>query len=312
MELPSRYISYDADTWSRFRGDTALDLTADDLAGLKSLGDHIDLDEVERVYLPVSRLMSQHVETFRGLFDRRRNFTGFQGARTPFVIGIAGSVAVGKSTTARLIQSLLQHWPSRPKVDLITTDGFLHPNAVLNARDLMKRKGFPESYDRKRMIRFLSDVKGGKPEVKAPVYSHFVYDVVDGDHVIVDQPDILIFEGLNVLQTPQLGQGKGPTPVASDYFDFSIYVDAPADSIEAWYIERFMRLRETAFTDPASFFHKYSTYSDDEAVQTAKGLWTEINLVNLKENIRPTRGRAGLILHKGQDHLVEDVSLRRL
>jgi len=211
-----------------------------------------------------------------------------------------------------VLQELLRRWPSSPSVGLITTDGFLYPNAVLEERGLMRRKGFPESYDRKTMIRFLSDIKAGQAEVKAPLYSHLVYDVVKGETVTVDRPDILIFEGLNVLQTPLLGRDTGPTPVASDYFDFSIFVDAKTALIHQWYVERFMRLRETAFTDPSSFFHKYSELSDDEAKATADDLWNSINLKNLTENIQPTRSRANLILRKGPDHLVENVSLRRL
>ncbi len=289
-----------------------MSLTADEVKRLRSLGDHLDLAEAERIYLPLSRLLSRHVEAMRGLFEERRDFLSFTGEKTPFVIGIAGSVAVGKSTTARVLQELMRRWPSSPSVDLITTDGFLHPNAVLEDRGLMRRKGFPESYDRKAMIRFLSDIKAGQGQVKAPVYSHLVYDVVAGENITIDRPDILIFEGLNVLQTPQLGKRLGPTPVASDYFDFSIYVDAPTPLIHDWYISRFMGLRQTAFADPSSFFHKYAELTDEAAARTANDLWGTINLVNLQKNILPTRSRANLILRKGKDHLVEQVSLRRL
>ena len=310
--MPSRYVQFRAKEWAKLRANTPLELTEDEVRRLRSLGDHIDLAEVERIYLSLSRLLSTHVETMHGLFEERQRFLSFKGEKTPFVIGIAGSVAVGKSTTARVLQELLRRWPSSPKVDLITTDGFLHPNAALEERDLMRRKGFPESYDRKTMIQFLSDIKTGKSAVVAPVYSHLVYDVVDGETVTIDRPDILIFEGLNVLQTPSLGKGDGPTPVASDYFDFSIYVDAETPHIHDWYVERFMRLRQTAFTDPSSFFHKYSTFTDEEALATANDLWNSINFVNLSENIKPTRSRANLILRKGPNHLVENVSLRRL
>lgn len=312
MEAHSRYVKFDAREWAKLRANTPLELTADEVKRLRSLGDHLDLAEVERIYLALSRLLSTHVEAMQSLFEERRNFLSFKGEKTPFVIGIAGSVAVGKSTTARVLQELLLRWPSSPKVDLITTDGFLYPNAELEARDLMSRKGFPESYDRKTMIQFLSDVKTGKSSVKAPVYSHLIYDVLPGKHAVVERPDILIFEGLNVLQTPELDRDKGPTPVASDYFDFSIYVDAETEHIHNWYVTRFMRLRQTAFADPSSFFHKYASLTDDEAIETANGLWTNINLVNLEENIGPTRGRADLVLRKGEDHLVEKVSLRRL
>ncbi len=310
--MTSRYVEFGAKEWAELRANTPLELTESEVKRLRSMGDHIDLAEVERIYLSLSRLLSTHVETMHKLFEERRRFLSFEGEKTPFVIGIAGSVAVGKSTTARVLQELLRRWPSSPSVGLITTDGFLHPNAVLEERGLMRKKGFPESYDRKTMIQFLSDIKAGQEQVVAPLYSHLVYDVVKGETVTVDRPDILIFEGLNVLQTPELSTSTGPTPVASDYFDFSIFVDADTALIRDWYVARFMRLRQTAFTDPASFFHKYSEYSDEEARATADDLWTNINLRNLNENIKPTRSRANLILRKGADHLVENVSLRRL
>ena len=308
----SRYVDFSAQDWAKLRADTPLELTEDEVTRLRSLGDHIDLKEVERIYLSLSRLLSRHVVATQNLFQERQDFLNFTGEKTPFIIGIAGSVAVGKSTTARVLQELLRRWPSSPKVDLITTDGFLHPNDTLQKRNLMRRKGFPESYDRKTMIRFLSDIKAGERKVQAPLYSHLVYDVLKGDKITIDQPDILIFEGLNVLQTPQLKANAEPTPLVSDYFDFSIYVDAETKQIERWYMDRFMRLRETAFTDPSSFFHKYSKLTDEEARTTAQDLWSTINLKNLTENILPTRKRANLILRKGTDHLVEKVSLRRL
>jgi len=310
--MQSRFIQFDAEAWAGLRASTPLELTETELVRLRSLGDHLDLAEVARIYLSLSRLLSSHVEAMQGLFGERRRFLDFKGEKTPFIIGIAGSVAVGKSTTARVLQELLRRWPSSPKVDLITTDGFLLPNVVLEKRGLMTRKGFPESYDRKAMIRFLTEIKAGEGRVSAPVYSHLVYDVVKGQSQTVDRPDILIFEGLNVLQTPSLSKAKGPTPVVSDYFDFSIYVDAKTSLIHDWYIARFMRLRQTAFADPNSFFHKYSKLTDEQAMATADGLWQGINLVNLEENIKPTRSRANLILKKGADHLVEKVTLRRL
>jgi len=312
MAKHSRYVDFTAKDWAKLRADTPLELTEDEVIRLRSMGDHIDLKEVERIYLSLSRLLSRHVVATQNLFQERREFLNFTGEKTPFIIGIAGSVAVGKSTTARVLQELLRRWPSSPKVDLITTDGFLLPNKTLQKRNLMRRKGFPQSYDRKTMIRFLSDIKAGERRVQAPLYSHLIYDVLKEDKVTIDQPDILIFEGLNVLQTPPLKADKEPTPLVSDYFDFSIYVDANTKQIERWYMDRFMRLRDTAFTDPSSFFHKYSKLTEEEARTTAQDLWDAINLKNLTENILPTRKRANLILRKGTDHLVEKVSLRRL
>lgn len=308
----STHRSFSALEWAAFRDDTPLALTQAEIEKLRSMGDHVDVAEAERIYLPLSRLLSAHVEALLSLFERRKSFLSVTGTKTPFVVGIAGSVAVGKSTTARLLQALMQRWPASPKVDLITTDGFLLPNAELEARGLMTRKGFPESYDRAAMIQFMSSIKAGRRRVEAPLYSHLVYDVLPDNTALVDQPDILIFEGLNVLQVPQLEAERPSSPVVSDYFDFSIYVDADSELIHHWYVTRFMRLRDTAFSDPTSFFHKYSKLSDDEAIQVADRLWSTINLVNLTENILPTRERADLILHKGADHLVHEVALRRL
>src|SRR5690606_2952122 len=274
----------------------------------------IDIDEVRRIYLSLSRLLSAHVEASQLLFRQRLAF--FNGSnttkKTPFIIGMAGSVAVGKSTTARILKELLARWPSSPKVDLVTTDGFLYPNEVLRRENLMERKGFPESYDIGALLRFLSAIKAGMRNVPAPLYSHMTYDVLPGEFVTIDRPDILIFEGINVLQTRDLPQDGKAVPFVSDFFDFSIYIDAEEELIHQWYVERFMRLRETAFRNPDSFFHRYSQLSADAALAIAEGLWHNINLKNLKENILPTRPRAGLILKKGANHLIEEVALRKL
>jgi len=309
----SPYHFFSSEEWSKFRADTPLTLTSEEVTRLRSMGDPIDLDEVRRIYLSLSRLLSSHVESSQLLFEQRNRFLNLEGvAKTPFVIGIAGSVAVGKSTTARVLKELLRRWPSSPKVDLITTDGFLHPNAVLERENLMQRKGFPESYDTAAILRFLSAIKAGQPDVKAPSYSHLVYDVLPDEYKIVDRPDILIFEGINVLQSRDLPAGGRIVPMVSDFFDFSIYIDAAEDEIHNWYVTRFMRLRETAFRDPNSYFHRYASISDAEALEIAEDLWANINLKNLRQNILPTRPRADLILKKGKDHLIEQVALRKL
>ena len=309
----SPYRFFSADEWARFRADTPLTLTADEVNRLRSLNDPIDLDEVRRIYLSLSRLLSTHVESSQLLFEQRKRFLDLEDmTKTPFIIGIAGSVAVGKSTTARILKELLARWPSSPKVDLITTDGFLLPNAVLRRENLMERKGFPESYDIGAVLRFLSAIKAGQPHVTAPVYSHLTYDVVPDRFLTIDRPDILVFEGINVLQVRELPADGKIVPFVSDFFDFSIYIDAEEELIRRWYIARFMRLRETAFQDPNSFFHRYSTVTDAAALSIAEGLWGNINLKNLHENILPTRPRADLILRKGDNHLVEQVALRKL
>jgi type I pantothenate kinase len=317
MRLPnpahSPYRFFSAAEWATFRGREALTLSEDEVRRLRSMGDRIDLGEVERIYLAMSRLLYAHVESSQTLFRQRRRFLrGSDQTKTPFVIGIAGSVAAGKSTTARILKELLARWPGTPKVDLVTTDGFLFPNAVLEAEGLMQRKGFPESYDVGAILRFLSDLKAGARNVSAPVYSHFVYDVVPGEHVTVDQPDILIFEGLNVLQTREMPRDGKFVPFVSDFFDHSIYIDADMGDLHRWYVARFMRLRETAFREEASFFHRYSKISADDALAVAERLWTTINAKNLLENIMPPRPRADLILRKGGDHLVEEVALRKI
>ena len=306
----SPYLRFSARQWGALRASTPLSLDEADLERLRGINVELSLDEVVRIYLPLSRLLSLYVAASQELYRASDTFLGKLPGKVPFIIGIAGSVAVGKSTTARVLEALLERWPAHPKVDLITTDGFLYPNKVLAERGLMERKGFPESYDRRRLLRFLSAIKSGAPAVRAPVYSHLTYDIVDGAEVVVEQPDIVIVEGLNVLQTGPVDDGH--TTFVSDYFDFSIYVDAATDHIRRWYVERFLALRQTAFKDPRSFFRRFAALSDDEAEATAIRIWTEINERNLGENIAPTRARADLILHKGPEHSVSEVYLRRL
>jgi type I pantothenate kinase len=306
----SPYLTFTAEQWGGLRSSTPLTLTEDDLLRLRGLSDSLSLDEVEEIFMPLSRLLNLHVGAAQELYRATDTFLGQLPAKVPFVIGIAGSVAVGKSTTARVLQTALARWPNHPKVDLITTDGFLHPNAVLLERGLMDRKGFPESYDRRRLLTFLADIKSGQPAVSAPVYSHLVYDVVPGQEIVVNQPDILIVEGLTVLQTGSV-DADHPTFV-SDYFDFSIYVDAAIEDIRTWYVQRFFALRETAFRDPQSYFRRFADLDDDEAAATATDIWKRINERNLVENILPTRERADLILRKGPGHSVTEVRLRRL
>jgi type I pantothenate kinase len=309
----SPYHFYSSEEWSKFRADTPLTLSADEVKRLRSLDDPIDLDEVRRIYLSLSRLLYSHVEASQLLFEQRNRFLNMADVnKTPFVIGIAGSVAVGKSTTARILKELLARWPSSPKVDLITTDGFLYPNEVLRRENLMERKGFPESYDIGALLRFLSAIKAGQPNVKAPRYSHLTYDVLPNEFTVIDQPDILIFEGINVLQSRDLPAGGRIVPIVSDFFDFSIYIDADEDLIHNWYVNRFMNLRKTAFRDPNSFFNRYASISEEAALSIAEGLWQNINLKNLRQNIVPTRPRADLILRKGKNHLIDTVALRKL
>ncbi|WP_183230015.1 MULTISPECIES: type I pantothenate kinase [Agrobacterium tumefaciens complex] len=309
----SPYHFYSSEEWAKFRADTPLTLSADEVKRLRSLDDPIDLDEVRRIYLSLSRLLSSHVEASQLLFEQRNRFLNMADVnKTPFVIGIAGSVAVGKSTTARILKELLARWPSSPKVDLITTDGFLYPNEILRRENLMERKGFPESYDIGALLRFLSAIKAGQPNVKAPRYSHLTYDVLPNEFTVIDQPDILIFEGINVLQSRDLPAGGRIVPIVSDFFDFSIYIDADEDLIHNWYVNRFMNLRKTAFRDPNSFFNRYASISEEAALSIAEGLWQNINLKNLRQNIVPTRPRADLILRKGKNHLINTVALRKL
>ncbi len=308
----SRYISFSRAEWKALRANTPLLLSESELASLRGINEQVSLGEVEDVYVPLSRLLNLHVAAVQHLYDARREFMGSPAPRkVPYVIGIAGSVAVGKSTFSRVLRAVLARWPDHPYVDLITTDGFLFPNRVLEERGLMNRKGFPESYDQRRLLHFLADLKAGVPVVSAPVYSHLHYDVVPDAAIEIRQPDILILEGLNVLQSPDAHR-DGSRLFVSDFFDFSIFLDAPTDTIESWYIERFLRLRDTVFRSESSYFHRYASLSESEAIATAGRIWRDINLVNLVENIGPTRERAHLILEKGSDHAVQNVRLRRI
>ena len=308
--MAAPYLDFDRTAWAALRAATPLTLTESDLAELQGLNERVSLAEVETIYLPVSRLLNLHVAATQGLHKASDTFLGSPPVPTPYVIGIAGSVAVGKSTFARILRALLARWPDHPRVDLVTTDGFLWPNPVLEARGALGRKGFPESYDVRSLIQFMSDVKEAKGAVHAPVYSHQAYDIVPGEFQVVDRPDIVIVEGLNVLQT---ASPSGAARVfVSDFFDFSIYVDADEQAIEGWYIARFQALRETVFRDPRSYFHRYASLTDEAAVATAQEIWRAINGVNLRENIKPTRERARLVMEKGPDHAVRRVRLRRL
>jgi type I pantothenate kinase len=308
----SPYRLFSREAWARLRDDTPMTLSAEEVMRLRSLHDRLDIEEVEAIYLPLSRLLSMYVAATQRLFRAQQRFLGTEDAKMPYIIGVAGSVAVGKSTTARVLQALLARWPNVPRVDLITTDGFLYPNAVLEREGLMERKGFPESYDLPTLLRFLSDVKAGRRPVRAPVYSHLTYDVLPNHWIDIERPDILIVEGLNVLQAGRPPRDGKAIPFVSDFFDFSVYLDADEDVLLAWYVDRFLTLRNTAFRDPKSYFHRYAKLDDIEAVEVATSIWSRINLVNLRENVLPTRQRADLILKKDASHQIEEVALRRL
>ncbi len=309
LSEPSPYVEFDRKQWRALRMSTPLALTEEELTGLRGLGEQIDLLEVEEVYLPLSRLIHLQVAARQRLFAATAEFLGEPQQNpdrpVPFVIGVAGSVAVGKSTTARVLQALLARWDHHPRVDLVTTDGFLYANAELERRNLMHRKGFPESYNRRALLRFVTSVKSGSDHACAPVYSHLHYDIIPDAKHVVRHPDILILEGLNVLQT-------GPNLMVSDLFDFSLYVDARIEDIEQWYVSRFLAMRSTSFADPESHFHHYSALNDPTAVAAAREIWRSINLPNLVENILPTRPRATLVLRKDADHAVNRLRLRKL
>lgn len=306
------YRVFTREQWAKLRADTPMTLEPEELEVLSGILDELSVEEVEMIYLPLSRLLNLYVAAAQKLHAVSSTFLGRMDCKVPFIIGVAGSVAVGKSTTARVLRALLARWPDHPRVDLITTDGFLYPNRDLEARDLMNRKGFPESFDTARLLNFLADVKSGKEKIEAPVYSHFHYDIIAGQKMVIERPDILIVEGLNVLQPATFGHSSEAGPFVSDFIDFSIFIDADPEIIETWYVERFMRLRNTAFRDPASYFHRYITLTHDNAITRALEIWRTINLKNLVENILPTRPRARLILRKDKDHSVSTVALRKL
>src|ERR1700748_1859915 len=306
------YRIFTREQWAHLRDDTPMTLEPGEFERLRSLHDRLDLKEVEDIFLPLSRLLSIYVDASARLFQAQRQFLGVRDRKMPYIIGIAGSVAVGKSTTARLLQALLARWSPPPKVDLITTDGFLYPNAVLDRQGIMQKKGFPESYDLPLLLNFLSDIKSGRHPVRAPVYSDLTFDIGPKQWGQIGQPDILIVEGVNVLQTGKLPRDGKAVPVVSDFFDFSVYIDAEEAVLRQWYVTRWLTLRDTAFADPKSYFHRYALLSDEEAIATATAIWERTNLANLEDNILPTRPRATLILKKGASHVIESVALRRL
>ncbi|MDA8344106.1 MAG: type I pantothenate kinase [Thermaerobacter sp.] len=306
------FLTFSRSEWCRLRAATPLTLSSDDLVHLQGLNERLSLDEIEDVYLPLSRLLDLDIAAVHELQRAREIFLGSSTGRVPFVIGIAGSVAVGKSTTARILQALLARWPNHPRVDLVATDGFLHPNSVLTGRGILHRKGFPESYDQQGLVRFLSDLKSARTGLCVPAYSHLRYDIVPGEWQLVQNPDIVIVEGLNILQGGRRVRGSGQRLLVPDFLDFTLFVDAEEEIIRQWYVERFLTLRDTAFLNPQSYFHRYAELSDAAAVKMAETLWSEINSVNLRENIAPTRDRAQLVLRKGRGHRVQELKLRKV
>lgn len=303
----SPFVEISRSDWAALGQNTELPLTEAEITQIRGLGDFLDLKEVTEVYLPLSRLLNLYVTEAQKLHDVTSTFLGERAKRTPFIIGVAGSVAVGKSTVSRLLKEMLSRWETTPKVALITTDGFLYPNAELEKRGIMHRKGFPESYDRLALLKFVADIKSGAEQVSAPVYSHLSYDIVPEQQVTIELPDVVIIEGLNVLQSP----GQDQDVALSDYFDFKIYVDADVENVTEWFINRFKQLREGAFTNPKSYFHKYAEMDLAKALERAHEIWRTINLPNLLENIQPTKSRATLVLRKGEQHAVESVLLRK-
>ena len=308
----SPYIHFKRDQWKNLRNSTPLSLNQEDLEKIRGINENISLSEVEDVYLPLSRLLNLYHRGSSSLYESRKEFLGSTVERVPFIIGIAGSVAVGKSTTARLLKTLISAWPEKPKVDLVPTDGFLLPNKVLQERNLMNRKGFPESYNLRELLSFLYRLKSGEANLKIPVYSHLRYDILPNEFVTIDSPDIVILEGLNVLQTRTIRQRPEPELLVSDFFDFSIYIDADESYIREWFISRFKVLMKTAFSKEESYFHDYSYLAEDEAEKVAGNIWDSINLVNLKENILPTKFHAHLILEKDYDHTIKSVQMRKI
>ncbi|MEH7385656.1 type I pantothenate kinase [Bacillus sp. JJ1521] len=306
MNPLTNYIEFNREKWAELRNKTPLLLTAEELESIRGINEEISLQEVEEIYLPLTRLINLKVEASQQLQGVTNSFLDYKAKKVPYIIGIAGSVAVGKSTAARVLQTLLSRWDNHKKVGLVTTDGFLYPNATLESKGLMSRKGFPESYDTQKLIQFMMKVKSSKRKVEAPLYSHLTYDVLKDKVEMIDQPDILIVEGINVLQV-----SKAHSVFVSDFFDFSIYIDADVRNIKNWYIERFLTLQKTAFQNPKSYFHRYTELSLDEAIQKATDIWEEINAKNLRENILPTRRRAKVVLKKGEDHLMEKVYLKK-
>ena len=308
---PSPYRHFSATAWGKLRDDTPLPLTEEEVVGLRGRGETVSIAEVEQIYLPLSRLLNLYAEGVQTLHGATNAFLG-STKKVPYIIGVAGSVAVGKSTTSRILKELLARWPSHPKVELVTTDGFLHPNKTLEKRGLSDRKGFPESFDLAGLRKFLTNVKSGEKGLQAPIYSHIIYDVVPDQYLEVDQPDILIVEGLNVLQPARPDDASEGIPFVSDFFDFSIFIDAEPAVIEEWYVERFLGLRQTAFSQPDAYFSRYADLDDVDADRVAREIWKLINLRNLEENILPTRWRADLVLHKSADHTIDQVSLRKI